>query len=189
MTGRLPGREKAASEATGNDSSVRANLAVVGAALARAGPLGVLVLALGIAAAALLVAAELSTYRTIEVVTASCEELTRSSPDVAEDCTVTGGEQHSYALLLIAALVVLMAYGAGPGASGPAAGALAVAGLVTLGIALLGDLPHTDVTGAVGRNFDQAEGVRGPAITLEIVAAVIAIGAGALRLVADRRSP
>lgn len=150
--------------------------------LLRGGRLGLAVLLIGLAAAALMVAAELSTYREIQVVTASCEELTRSTPEVARDCITTGGEQHNYALVLVALVTVLMAWGAGPGRSRPAAGALAFLGLVVLAIALVGDLPNTDVTGAVGRNFDQAKGVAGPAVTLEILASLLALGAGALRL-------
>ena len=136
-------------------------------------------LLLGVLAAVLMVAAELSTYRSIEVVTASCEELTRG---LEGDCKTTGGEQHNYALVLVALGTLAMAWGAGPGRSRPAAWALVFLGILVLGIALLGDLPDTDVTGAVGRNFDQAKGEAGAAVTLEIVAALLALGAGGLRL-------
>ncbi|MEX2195333.1 MAG: hypothetical protein WD844_08605 [Thermoleophilaceae bacterium] len=139
-------------------------------------------------AAVLMVVAELSTYRSIEVVTASCEELSRSAgPEVADDCVTSGGEQHGFALIPIALLTLLMAWGAGPGRSRPAAGALVFAGMVVLAIALIVDLPDVDVTGAVGRNFDQAEGQAGPAVALTIGAGALALLAGAGRLALSRR--
>lgn len=146
------------------------------------------VIALAVLAAVLMVAAELSTYRTIEVVTASCEELSRSSgSDVADDCVTTGGEQHGWALLPIALLTLLMAWGAGPGRSLPAAGALVFIGILVLAIAFFGDLPNVDVTGAVGRDFDQAEGRAGPAVALTVGAGGLALLAGAGRLAIERR--
>ena len=63
-----------------------------------------------------------------------------------------------------------MAWGAGVGGSRPAAAALVAVGVVVLGIALLVDLPVTDETGAIGRNFEGATAAAGPASALELVA-------------------
>jgi hypothetical protein len=144
------------------------------------------VLVLGVLAAVLMVVAELSTYREIDTLTAACEDL--ASADLKEDCVTTGGEQHSWALALVAVVAVLMAWGAGLGGSRPAALALCALGVLVLFIALALDLPDTDVTGAVGRNFDQAEGEAGPAIKFEVIAGLALLGAGGLRLLADRRA-
>lgn len=151
-----------------------------------AGPAAAIVLALGFLAGLLLVIAELSTYREIDTITAACEDL--ASPELKEDCVTKGAEQHNWALVPVALVTWLMAWGAGPGRSRPAAYALVALGGVVLFIALALDLPDTDVTGAVGRNFDQAEGKAGPAIKLEIAAALAALAAGAVRMLADRRA-
>lgn len=143
------------------------------------------VLGLGLLAGVLLVVAELSTYREIDTITAACEDL--ASADLKEDCVTTGAEQHNWALVPVAAVAWLMAWGAGLGRSRSAAFALCALGALVIFIALALDLPDTDVTGAVGRNFDQAEGQAGPAITFEVLAAAAALGAGGLRLLARER--
>jgi hypothetical protein len=142
------------------------------------------VLLLGVTAAVLLVLTEVTTLFEIEVETAACSDL--ADPDQADACETTGGEQHSYALIPIALLVVMMSVGAGLGGSRPAGLALVGAGVVVLAIALIGDLPDTTKTGEIGSNFASAEAVRGTAFWLEIGGAMLALLAGALRL-ADRR--
>jgi hypothetical protein len=154
--------------------------------LREGGPVAVIVLALGVLAGVLMVVAELSTYREIDTITAACEDL--ASADLKEDCVTTGGEQHNWALAPVALVTWLMAWGAGPGRSRPAALALVALGALVLFIALALDLPDTDVTGAVGRNFDQAEGQAGSAITFEVIAGLAALAAGGLRLLAARRA-
>lgn len=176
MTGRASTRTKAREAAADGSRS---------SALFRGGKVGLIVAVAGLVAAVLMVVAELSTYREIETITATCEDL--ASAELADECRTSGGEQHGYALLLVAVVALVMAWGAGPGRSRPAAAALAFLGLVVLGIALLGDLPDVDAAGAVSRNFTEAEGVAGPTIPLEISGAVLLLGAGALRLVAERR--
>lgn len=179
---------KARPRAARNGSRVSAAANRVGELLKSGGGAAFAVLALAVLAAVLMVAAELSTYRSIEVVTASCEELSRTAAaDVADDCVTSGGEQHGWALLPIAALVLLMGWGAGPGRSRPAAAALVFLGVVVLAIAFVNDLPDVDVTGAVGRNFDQAEGQAGPAVALTIGGGALALLAGAARLALLRR--
>ncbi len=152
-----------------------------------AGPLGIGVLVVGIAAGVLMLIAEFTPLFSVEVVTASCSDLAR--PELRDTCETTGGEQHSYALLLIALLTVAMAFGAGPGHSRPAAAALVVAGGAVLIIAIFGDMPDSDQTGAIGSNFDQAHSVREPGLYLEMLGGVLAILAGVLRLSPLGRPP
>ena len=139
---------------------------------------------LGVAAAALMVLTEVSTLFEIEVETASCSDL--ADPDQADACETTGGEHHSFALIPVALLVVVMAVGAGLGGSRPAGAALLAAGAGVLAYALIGDLPDTTKTGEIGSNFAAAEAVRGNGLWFEIAGGALAAVAGALRL-ADRR--
>ena len=53
--------------------------------------------------------------------------------------------------------------------------------------ALLVDLPVTDETGAIGRNFEGAEAAAGPGLTLEIVGGVLLVAAGMAALVLPGR--
>jgi hypothetical protein len=138
----------------------------------RSGALGPLILTLGIAAALLLVLAEVTTLFSIEVDTATCSDL--ADPDLAE--------QHSFALVPIAVLVGVMAVGAGLGGSRPAGIALIGAGVLVLVITLGFDLPDTTETGEVGSSFASAEATKGPAFWFELVAGLLAVAAGVVRL-------
>jgi hypothetical protein len=142
------------------------------------------ILAVGIAAAILLVLAEVTTLYEIDVITATCSDL--ADPDQADDCDVLGGQNHSYALLPVAVLIVVMAVGAGLGGSRPAGFALIGAAILVLAVALAIDLPNTDETGQIGTTHEEARAVKGPALWLELAGAALAGVAGALRL-ADRR--
>jgi hypothetical protein len=146
----------------------------------RSGALGPLILTLGIAAALLLVLAEVTTLFSIEVDTATCSDL--ADPDLADRCDTTGGEQHSFALVPIAVLVGVMAVGAGLGGSRPAGIALIGAGVLVLVITLGFDLPDTTETGEVGSSFASAEATKGPAFWFELVAGLLAVAAGVVRL-------
>jgi hypothetical protein len=139
------------------------------------------VLALGIAAALLLVLTEVTNIVVIDVSGAGCEDAV-ADPVKAQDCEITGGDRHSYALAAVAVLVVLMSVGAGLGGSRPAAFALIAAGVVVLAIALVGDLPDTTKTGEIGSNFDSARAGKGTGFWLELVGGVLAIAAGLARL-------
>jgi hypothetical protein len=139
------------------------------------------VLALGLGGAILLVVTEFTTLYSVDVVTATCEDL--ADPNLAETCVTKGGEQHGYAFVLLALLVLAMTYGAAAGRSLPAALALSVVGVVVLGIALLGDRPDTDQTGAIGANFEDARTVTGSGLWIEIVAGALCLGAGLVRIV------
>ena len=145
-----------------------------------------MILALGLAAALLLVLTEVTTLFSIDVATATCSDL--ADPDLADRCDTTGGEQHSFALVPLAILVGVMAVGAGLGASRPAGIALIGAGVVVLVITLAFDLPDTTKTGEIGSSFASAEAVKGPAFWFELVAGVLAVAAGTLRLRAAQLS-
>ena len=144
-------------------------------------------LLLGVAAALLVILSEVTNLVVVDVTGAGCEDAV-ADPELADGCEITGGEQHSFALVPLALLIGVMAVGAGLGGSRPAAVALVVGGLIVLGVALIGDLPDTSSTGQVGQNFDEAEASAGPALWLELVGGVLAVAAGALRLWADRVS-
>jgi hypothetical protein len=144
--------------------------------------ISLVVMALGIAAAILLIVAELSTIASVDVAHGSCQVINDADPSLADRCALSGLERHGGAFLLLGILTVLMAYGAGPGRSRPAAGALIAIGAVVLAIAILLDLPKTRQTGLIGESYSDAKGNAGPGFWLEIVGALAAIAAGSLRL-------
>ena len=138
-------RRASAAESRGEDSrGIRpANGSFAAAAAARlraSGPLGWAVFGLGVVAAILLVAAELSNLRHTTVITASCHDL--AGPD-ADKCSRTGGQQHSYALILLALLLLVMTWGAVVGRARAAALAMIAIGAAVLVIAIANDLPDT----------------------------------------------
>ena len=123
-----------------------------------------------------MIATEFSTVASVDVTGGPpCEDVANAT--AAEDCVKSGGEQHSYALILLALLAVAMAFGAALGASRPAALALAAVGAIVLAIALLGDLPDTRQTGLIGQAYE-ARGQAGIGLTIEIVAGALAVVAG-----------
>jgi hypothetical protein len=132
----------------------------------------------------LLVMTEFSTVASVDVAGGSCELINDTDPELADRCTLTGFDRNGGAFLLLAALVLLMAWGAGLGGSRPAAIALAVVGVLILGWALLVDLPVTSETGAIGLNFEGATAAAGPGLTLELIAGALALGAGVAALLA-----
>lgn len=112
-------------------------------AASRGGALSALLLLAGVIGALLLIAADFSTLIEVRVIT------------VVKD-RITGGEQHSYALVLLGALAIPMALGAALGRSRPAAVALAIVGVIALLVALVGDLPDVDMTGLT-KTFEAAD--------------------------------
>ena len=136
------------------------------------------------AAALLLVVTEFSTVASVDVAGGSCEVISDTDPALAERCTLSGFERNGGAFLLLVALAIPMAWGAGVGRSRPAALALVAVGAFVVGWALLVDLPVTDDTGAVGIGFEDATAKAGPGLALELVAGALALGAGLARLVA-----
>jgi hypothetical protein len=137
---------------------------------------------LGGAAALLLVITEFMTIASVDVASGSCEVINDANPELGDRCSLSGFERHGGALVLLGLLTALMAWGAGMGASRPAAIALVIVGVLVVGIALGLDLPVTDDTGAIGRNFEGAEGQIGVGLYVEIVAGGLAIAAGLRRL-------
>jgi hypothetical protein len=135
-------------------------------------------------AAVLLVATEFSTVASVDVASGSCEVIQDTDPDLADRCELSGFERNGGALVLVAVLIVAMAWGAGAGGSRPAAIALIGIGLAVLAWSLLVDLPVTGDTGALGSSFEGARGRAGAGLTYEILAGVLAIAAGGLRLLA-----
>jgi hypothetical protein len=154
--------------------------------MAAAGPLAWGLMALAAVGAALLVAAELSTITSIEIGAAECAD--RAFGADRDICSDTGGERHGYALILLALLVVVMAWGAAAGRSRPAALALLVVGGVVLGIALLGDLPETDDTRGLEIRYTEVTAEAQSGLTLEIVAGALIVLAGVAGFFA-RREP
>ena len=146
-----------------------------------------MVMALGVAAALLLVVTEFSAVATVDVASGSCEVIQDTDPELADRCELSGLERNGGAFLLLAALILVLAWGAGPGRSTPAAIGLVAAGVLVLGWALLVDLPVTDDTGALGRNFEGATAAAGPGLTLEIIGGALALGAGLLALLVPQR--
>jgi len=137
-------------------------------------------------AALLLVATEFSSVASVDVASGSCEVINDSNPDLADRCTLSGFERNGGAFLLLAALALVMTWGAGIGESRPAAVALVCVGALVLVWALLVDLPVTDETGAIGRNFEGATAAPGPGLVLELVAGALALAAGGVRLLSER---
>ncbi|HEY1277458.1 MAG TPA: hypothetical protein VGF25_21300 [Thermoleophilaceae bacterium] len=146
------------------------------------GGVGLAVTGLGAAAAVLMAVTEFTTIVSVDVANGSCAVINDADPELAEKCTLSGFERHSVVFVLLAVFVLVMAVGAGIGRSRPAAVALVALGLVALGIALLSDLPASDETGAIGRNFEGATASAGAGLWLEIAAGALAVLAGAVRL-------
>ena len=150
-------------------------------------PTGVSPVAIGVAVAALAAAVlmlltEVTTVISIDVAAGSCDSINDTSPELADKCEQTGFERSSVALLLLGLLTLAMGFGAAFGKSRPAAIALVVIGVVVLGITLLVDLPASDDTGVIGRRYAAAEATAGTGLWLELVAGVLAVVAGLLRL-------
>jgi hypothetical protein len=178
------GRGRTAREAT--DDGSRQSASFTGHFRA-ASPLGTGILAVALVAAVLLVATEFSTVAAVDVANTSCEVIQDSDPALADRCELSGFERNGGSFLLVAALVAVMGWGAGIGRSRAAAIALVALGVAILAWVLLVDLPVTKETGALGSNFEGARGQRGSGLTFELLAGVLAIGAGALRLTAHQR--
>lgn len=127
----------------------------------------------------MLVLAEFSNLRHTEVITASCHDL--AGPDAGK-CSSTAGQHHGYALLLVALLVIAMAWGAAVGRARAAALALIALGAVVVVIALAIDRPDTRKVGVLAQDFSDAKEKAGPAITLELIGAGLAVAGGVIGL-------
>jgi hypothetical protein len=135
-----------------------------------------------ILAGALMLLTLVSTVISVDLRNTSCEVIYDSSPALADNCSQTGLERSSVALLLLGLLTFAMGSGAAFGRSRPAALALIGIGAVVLGIALLGDLPASDDTGLIGRDYAEATAAAGAGLWFELIGGTLAVGAGVLRL-------
>jgi hypothetical protein len=139
--------------------------------------------ATALAGGLLMLVAEVTTVISVDLRNTSCEVIYDSNPALADDCSQTGFERSSVALLLLGLLTFAMGTGAALGRSRPAAVALIVIGIVVIGITLLGDLPASDDTGLIGRDYDQAEASAGIGLWFELVGGILAVVAGLLRVI------
>jgi hypothetical protein len=132
----------------------------------------------------LLFIAELATvsYRTIGI--GACGS--RVEPGI---CETSGGDAHSYALWLLALVVLVFTLGAALGRSRPAALGVAACGLIALGIALLVDLPDLDSLRGLDTTYTQVRAHTGTGFWLEIAGGVLALLAGLVGLRPRGASP
>jgi hypothetical protein len=135
------------------------------------------VLVLGLAGALLTIASEFVTLRSVKVLTASCSDL--ADPSLRSSCVTRGGEEHSYALVLLGVAALVMLWGAIFGRSRPAAIALMVIGGAVVAIALITDVPDIHKTGVLGQRFDSAHAEAGPGLWMEIAGGALLLAAGA----------
>lgn len=145
------------------------------------------VAALAIGAALLLAVAELSTIASVDVPDGSCAVVYDQSAELADRCSLSGFERHGGALLLLALLAGAMGLTTLRGSPTAAGAVLLVLGAAVLAIALIGDLPITNETGAIGDDFDGATAQAGLGFYLELTAGVLALLAGTLALLSSRR--
>src|SRR3954471_20537588 len=143
------------------------------------------VLLLGLAGAVVMIVSEFTTLRSVHVLTASCSDL--ADPSLRGSCVTHGGEEHSYALVLMGVVTAVMAWGAAVGRSRPAAFALLAIGAAVVAIALITDVPDIHKTGVLGERFDNAKAEAGPGLYLEIAGGALALAAGAMATTVRRR--
>jgi hypothetical protein len=140
------------------------------------------ILAGALLGALLLVVAEFTTLFTVHVQT--------SSTPIK---TVTTGSHHSYALLLIAIVVAVLAFAVWRDTSRPALLAIGLLGVVALLIALLGDLPDAHASGLAGSStthYVDASSTPSAGLYLETLGAVLLVitcGVGFIALGAPGR--
>jgi hypothetical protein len=141
-------------------------------------PVLIAVLGLGVAGALLMIVSEFVTLRSVKVLTASCSDL--ADPSLRGSCVTHGGEEHSYALVLLGLVALLMTWGAVFGRSRPAAVALMAIGAAVVVIALVTDVPDIHKTGVLGERFDNAHAEAGPGLYMEIAGGALVLAAGVM---------
>ncbi len=142
---------------------------------------------LAAAGALMLLSSAFATVISVDVASGSCEQLNDTDPALADRCVQTGFERHSIVFPLLALAVVVMAVGAWRG-SRPAAAALVAFGAVAAGITVLNDLPASNDTGVIGRDFAGASAQPGTGLWLALLGGVVTILAGAAGLSERGRS-
>jgi hypothetical protein len=133
-------------------------------------------------AAVLLVVADFSTisYRTIGI--GACPD--RSQPGV---CSSAGHESHSFALLILAPIALVMALGAVVGRSRAAAVAVIAVGAAVLVIALVIDRPKLDDNRNLDALYDDVQAHSGSGYKLELIGGVATVLVGGLALARARQ--
>lgn len=126
-------------------------------------------LGLSLVACLLLAIAEFTDLNQIKILT------------VPKDGVGVGGH-HGYALLIIAVVAGVMAFGAWRG-SRPAALALAVLGVAALVIVLLVDRPDVNATGLYGRDYEQVTATKATGYYLETAGAILLLFSAVLTIV------
>jgi hypothetical protein len=109
---------------------------------------GAAILAGALLGALLLLVAEFTTLFEIRTAPSASAMRIVLGPEALR--SVATGSHHSYALVPIALLVVVLAYAIASAGSRPALLAIGVMGVIALLIALLGDLPDAHTSGLVG---------------------------------------
>jgi hypothetical protein len=141
------------------------------------------VAAVALLAGALMLLTEVTTVISVDLKNTSCEVIYDSNPSLADNCSQTGFERSSAALLLFGLLTLVMGAGAAFGRSRPAAIALIAIGAIVLGFTLIGDLPASDDAGVIGRDYEQASASPGVGLWFELVGGILAVVAGLLRVI------
>jgi hypothetical protein len=151
-------------------------------AIRDSGPFGTLLLVLGVAAGMTMIVAEFMTISYVKISSiANCSDLPSTTPgNVRDACSVSGHQQHHWALLVIGLVTIVMAFGSALGRSRPAALALVVLGGAVIGIALIGDHDTLHDTRGLDVIFQNPHGAAGSGYYVEIVAGVVAVLAGGL---------
>jgi len=157
-----------------------------GARFSRLSPLAIGVVTVSLVAAAMLFASEFSTVASVDVASGSCEVIQDTDPALADRCQLSGIERNGGSFLLVGAVIAAMGWGAGVGRSRPAAVALVALGVGVVVWSLAVDLPVTKKTGAIGESFEGARAAAGAGLWLELLAGVLAAGAGLAALFLQR---
>jgi hypothetical protein len=128
-----------------------------------------LTLILAVAGCALLVVGEFSTLYSIQVITVIKE-------------STKGGENHGYALLIIAVAAAFMAYGGIVRGARPAQYALLILAIAALFVVFAIDYPDVDEEGFIGVAFERAKASPKNGFYFESLGAVILLLASAAAL-------
>jgi hypothetical protein len=187
---------QAANDASrGHAARTRGSRASIARRIRGSGPLGVVLLGLGVTAGVAMIVTEFLTASEIRIGQAM-ERCTAGldvpRPDIVAKCSISGHESHHWALAILGALAIVMSLGAVLGRSRPAAASLAAVGIAAVVIALVIDHPSLHKT----RGFEvvatqyapgSVRSVAGPAYKLELVAGVLAFAVGGLGAMRGRR--
>ena len=122
-------------------------------------------LACALAGAVLLITADFSAVRKVTVLTVTRHQ-------------IRGGPEHLYALAVLGAVALPMAWGAAAGRSRPAMRALVVIGLAALGVTLAIDVPRLSDTEGLGRLYDSAGGSATIGFARELGGALLLMASG-----------